>query len=343
MGFGLVARKKIEPGTTLCFFGGELRVGNDIKPEKLTRKAAEYALFIREYSIAFVPELVVSLGALINDNPPNCKFVRVKGKKVPFFSAIQSIREIKKGEPLYINYGKHGVKKSFYYLDPKAYQILKETISKEEDLLIKENFSLLKKEMAKYALSTPAAFIRLHLDGPLSPKKTLHLLTKLERLDDEKEIIFHPLIKETAGKLLEELQKIKGEERESEIISLLENTRSFNVIDYLIQGQWIEFKKIEPSQVLEFFRLCDIVLSYATGSAIGVGYIGCADQNDGLKRAKLPVGAILKKVSLLPNILRQAYAKKLAVVVNVLIQQGLRDHSNPIHLILYHMKNYCEK
>lgn len=175
LGLGLKARGDIQEGELICRYGGIGVVRNPNQPVSY-----EYLLnnFNLTSELSFDGSKICAPGAFINEGPPNCEMVQVKGKEgSPAQFVVKALRTIKKGEILYLHYGSdHPIKHGKYLLGTEEYKLVKSQIRKVTDLFPKVSDSRYKQVMAQWVLSTPYVLIKLLLEDHLDIGELLSLV-----------------------------------------------------------------------------------------------------------------------------------------------------------------------
>ena len=122
-GYGVIALRNIHRGEIIGSFGGQVVTAENWEKEEHSSRSNTYS--IAGGNFIFDPSLYASLGAFINDGPPNCECktdisptLYPEKSLVPVNKVIVAIREIKKGEIIYYDYAwPHHIKKSPYCVD----------------------------------------------------------------------------------------------------------------------------------------------------------------------------------------------------------------------------------
>lgn len=200
LGYGIITLKDISKGEIVCSFGGKAIEQHLWNNSNHSSKTELYA--VSGNNFFFDPSQYASLGALVNDGPPNCELktytnpsLLSQNKSLPFEKVIIAIRDIHAGEIIYHDYvSDHPIKQGFYAVDEKTLANLIEKYSKGLDIsflnstgwvmtavdLQREDTSdLVKASEIEYIVTTPQILFLLHTKGNLSPSKTLESLEKL--------------------------------------------------------------------------------------------------------------------------------------------------------------------
>lgn len=112
LGIGVVATQTIPAGTYVCSYAGELKMG-------AASSDNGYCLDCMEQELHIDASLYTSEGALIQDSVPNAVYVQVGIPEFPYFETrLLTLREIAKGEQLFVNYGAVNWKRHFKTLNP---------------------------------------------------------------------------------------------------------------------------------------------------------------------------------------------------------------------------------
>lgn len=260
MGLGVEADEDIQSGAIAGKFVGRL---TDAKVK--TQKEQLYRVSCVD------PTEVGSEGALINEGPPNATLLSLTNgyRGLPSVTVVETLRKIKRGEKLRINYSPgHGVKKGVYRISPEGYADLVHfwQTNKLEQIFTgmrqkraqgKEVFTPLQDQMINYTFTTTNAYIKLFLRKDLSISTVRSLLS-----DPEAGLFFNMLLKTSPrgsdfAESLEVIEKIhqlaKTDKQLIDLIDELPNTiSSISYLDLLL------FMKDEPflsSKKIEKYRL----------------------------------------------------------------------------------------
>lgn len=127
MGYGVVAVKDIPKGALLCPFSGMAYFCSDEDIHRIIEGSFEANAVMIHDKVVYLSQMrYASTGAVFNDGPANCKIDLIINKvqgEVSKEAVVKSLRDIKAGEALYINYGpKHPQKRAPYTLTREAYQ-----------------------------------------------------------------------------------------------------------------------------------------------------------------------------------------------------------------------------
>lgn len=164
MGHGVMAKNAIPDGALICQWVGAIQSG----------PAPRYAsgVYRRDamHGLAIDPSRKGNLAGLINDGPPNCAPVPGGGQRI----YIKASRPIRANEMLYNDYGPdHAIKLGPYRIADDALESMIDYCSKHDPYNPKTPYEL---GMTLYMFGTFAAFMKLHLIGTLSARKTLENL-----------------------------------------------------------------------------------------------------------------------------------------------------------------------
>lgn len=197
---GVVAARDINEGEYLCCFGGEAYLDTDFRSRPQSPEAETCSIPMD--NIMLDPSHYPSLGAFLNDGPPNCElkgaFIKnpnFSDSRLPYEKIAIATKKISKGSFVYIDYSfGHPIKQARYSVDEYALSALLQKFSTGLDFFklngvaqIMSAFgkdaqidpNLLEITELQYILATPYIFIMFHLRLPLDPVETLNALQKL--------------------------------------------------------------------------------------------------------------------------------------------------------------------
>lgn len=210
LGCELIATKPISKGDVFARYDGQIIETEEMNSLKRPMKARAYALNQGNSFYCCDPSIYTGLGAFANDGPPNCTFTL--SSKDPSSSlttpqelVLTATRNIKRGERIYVDYGKlHDIKSAPYILSEEALKSLEEICSKcrfkeQDDHII---------SILKYILHTPYVVAVLFLNGVF--KKYPSFNKEIRRLiDSSRDDLF------ATDQILSALSKINDNDRQA--------------------------------------------------------------------------------------------------------------------------------
>jgi len=277
MGIGLVALKDIPRGKRICNFGGIVTGTKDV----VVPTSTSLNIAVDYFGLNADPSDYASLGAFVNDGPPNCALSLIAETMiypnevtVPGYEKLISSRKIRKGESIYIDYGAaHSIKRAPYVLEQEGLKMLIERYSKEINIALlnktscdipndnfKEDDDVQDEALnIEYLLNTPFALAALHLCSNLDPANTSKEFEKLnEKLKTQFEVV--PI-------LLNGLIKLKAGQKEAEFFEIAKTISQQSMIflcDALAKGQ-ISFHKQQCQKLGKAF---DCLIELCHGSVM---------------------------------------------------------------------------
>lgn len=200
MGYGIVALRDIMNKEIICGFGGIVFSPDEWEAKMRSLRSQNYC--IKAYDFVLDPSSYLSLGAVINDGPPNAElwtslnYQGARGVDVPFDKIVVAVRDIKKDETICVEYNwDHSIKRGLYRLDEVTLNRLIQKYSNDLDISFlnktgwlttarmedPSNNALKFDELMEiqYIFSTPYVLAVLHLRTDLDPEKTLKNLEKV--------------------------------------------------------------------------------------------------------------------------------------------------------------------
>lgn len=197
---GVVAAREINEGEYLCCFGGEAYLDTDFNSRLQSPEAETCSIGMD--NIMLDPSHYPSLGAFLNDGPPNCElkgaFIKkpnVSDTRLPCEKVAIATKKIPKGCFVYIDYSfDHPIKQARYSVDEGALSDLLQKFSTGLDFFKLNGVAQIMSAFGKgaqvdpnfleitelqYILATPFIFTLFHLKLPLDPAKTLNTLQNL--------------------------------------------------------------------------------------------------------------------------------------------------------------------
>lgn len=265
-GYGVIALRDLKKNEIICSFGGKAIPKAHWDREVHSERELLYSVDAENFVLD--PSTFTSLGAFINDGPPNAELKTLLGPKtiansiqIPLDKVVVATRDISAGEIIYVDYGsEHGIKNGLYFLDEKAAQYLLQKFSGKLDvnllnktgwilsaidLDVADTSDLVKAIEIEYILTTPYVLTLLHINGNLNPLETLENIQKLPHrmhLEFQREF-------DVASVILNALTKINDEEKE--LLLKIASTTSQGIFIKICQA----FNNLHPQPSLEDYEI----------------------------------------------------------------------------------------
>lgn len=262
LGLGLVAINDIRSGEKICVFGGEA-VQQEIWYNRINSSKSElYSIDASGYVLN--PEKYASLGVFVNDGFPSCEFKNdftptnyPNDICVPFEYVLVAVREIKKGEELFIDYGpQHPIKKAPYLIADESMKMIIQKYGENLDSSILAKMGWVSSSLdergkvvhelqiateLEYIFTTPLVLALLHLHTNLDPLKTLE---SFKGFSQRYEGVFKKQFAE-AEMILSALSKVPKEQKMgfAKIVSTISQRAFVDLSSVLLQS--LKFPKLE--------------------------------------------------------------------------------------------------
>ena len=180
--FGVIAGERISQHTILFYFGGEIF---DIEQSKTTYKG--FMCGVPNID----PSVVSGKGSFINDGAPNCALFSLNDfRGLPMAPVVISLRDIREGEELFVDYGScHPVKGGRFRVDEEHLQeclqhftldafnnILRVQLEVETQHYRHFITPLYVRRQFLYVFNTPYVFLKIHFREPAKIDTTLGIL-----------------------------------------------------------------------------------------------------------------------------------------------------------------------